>query len=188
MAKRDLDKPEIKPVVIGNVSKKKKGLLGGFIEEDGKTIMSEIRDEILIPTFKDIIFNSIKTGIEMLLWGESTGNYTRSGRNSGGRNYNQMYSNRNSGRSNVRRGNPHNRYEVEVIEFDNRADADAVLDVLADQIENYGVFSMADYYKAAGTDYEYTDENYGWYDMRGISIHRVGSCWTIDFPKASPLD
>ena len=50
-------------------------------------------------------------------------------------------------------------------------------------------YDVADYYKAAGTEYEYTDENYGWYDMRGIQIvHIRGGLWTIDFPKAVSLE
>ena len=47
--------------------------------------------------------------------------------------------------------------------------------------------------ETAGSNYEkanfkYTDDNYGWYTMEGISILHVPGGWTIDFPKPEPLN
>lgn len=188
MAKRDIDKPEVKPVVSGKVTKKSKGLLNGFIQEDAKTIASSIKEDIIVPTLKDVIFNTFKTSIEMLLWGESNSGYTsHNRRSSGNTNYNNMYTNRQV--TNRRQGSPRSRYEVAVVEFEQHLDAELVLESLEDQIDKYGCFSIADYYKASRQPYDYTDENYGWTDMRGIQIvHLRGGGWTIDFPKATPLE
>ena len=187
MATRDIEKPEVKPVVTGKVTKKKKGMLEGFIEEDAKTIASSIKDDVLIPTIKDLIANGFKMAIDMLLFGEASGTYTHYGaRKHGSTNYNNMYVNRQV--SAGHKVSPKSRYDVEVLTFEQRIDADMVLEALSDHMERYKCFSIADYYKTCKWPYEYTDDNYGWYTMQGISITHVPGGWTIDFPKPEPLN
>lgn len=187
MATQDIDKkPEVKPVVTGKVTKKNKGLLGSFIEEDAKTIASSIRDDVIVPTVKDLIANGFKMAIDMLLFGESNGGYSYHGPRRNGTNYNQMYVNRQVSSGN--KVKPKSRYDVEVLEFEQRIDAEMVLEALSDQMEKYQCFSIADYYKACKWPYEYTDDNYGWYTMQGISIVHVPGGWTIDFPRPEALN
>lgn len=191
MATHDIkSKPEpdkVKPVVTGKVSKKKKGFIEGFIEEDAKTIASSIKNDVLVPTIKDLIANGIKMGVDMLLFGESSGGYSYHGPRKGGTAYNQMYTNRQV----VSAGHkvqPRLRHDVEILTFDQRIDAELVLESLSDQMEKYHCFSIANYYQACKWPYEYTDDNYGWYTMEGISILHVPGGWTIDFPKPEPLN
>ena len=177
----------MQPVKLkGSVSKKQKGLLGGFIQEDAKTIGKSLVDDIIRPTIKDLIFNGFKTALEMALWGESSGNYTsHGGVRKGNTNYNGMYTNR---QSNIKKANPRSRGHVDILKFDEHMDADMVLESLSYHLEQYKCFSIADYYRACGYQYEYTDNNYGWYSMVGIQIvHLAGGGWTIDFPEAQPL-
>ncbi len=187
MAKREIDKPEMKPVVTGKVSKKSKGVFGGlFTKADlidvGKTFWEDNAKQKI----KAGIFEGIMTLTEAAIFGEVTGRFTS--RTTAGRIAYNTFSNRNA-TSNYRKGHFSSRTDVDEIVFDQRIDADSVLDALSEQVERYGCFTIADYYKACRQPYEYTDDNYGWYDMRGIQIvHMSGGGWTIDFPKAQPIE
>lgn len=188
MAKREMEKPEVKPVVSGNVKKKEKSIIESFVKEDAKTIVTEVKDEILIPTLRDMIFNGIKAGLEKAFYGESTGGYYRGGsgvRRAGSTNYNNMYSNYGPA---PKKANPKNRYEVETIIFDSMPDVDNVLECLEELMSRYGQFTIADYYRAAGVEFESTDYNYGWYSMSGIGAVKVRDGWSINFPKARPME
>lgn len=187
MATRDIDKkPEVKPVITGKVTKKDKGLLNGFIEEDAKTIASSIKNDILVPTIKDLIANGVKMAIDMLLFGESNGGYSYHGPRKGGTSYDKMYTNRATASTGIK-VTPKTRYDIDVLTFDQRIDAELVLESLSDHMETYKCFSIANYYQACGRPYVYTDDNYGWYTMQGISIVHVPGGWAIDFPKPEPL-
>lgn len=188
MAKRDIDnKPEVKPVVTGKVSKKSKGLFGGFIDKQdiidvGKTLW----EDNFLPDLKKGLFTGIMTLVEAAIYGEVTGRFSRTG---GRVNYNSFSSNRNTSNNNYKKGNYRSRYDVDEIVFDQRIDADSVLDAMSEQVERYGCFTIADYYQACRQPHEYTDNNYGWYDMRGIQIvHLAGGGWTIDFPKPQAIE
>lgn len=189
MAKREIERPDVKPVVSGSVKKKEKGIIESFVKEDAKTIVSEVKDEILIPTLRDMIFNGLRAGLEKLLYGESSGNYYRGGnggpRRAGSTNYNNMYSNYGPA---PKKANPRNRYEVETIIFDSMPDVDNVLECLEELMSRYQQFTIADYYRAAGVEFESTDYNYGWYSMTGIAPVKVRDGWTINFPKAVPME
>lgn len=189
MAKRELEKPDLKPVVTGEVKKKERGFFEGLIKEDAPAIGKEIRDDIIIPTLKDMIVNGFKSAIDMLFYGEPQQTYRyNGGRKAGNTNYNSMYSSNYGSGQQARKANP--RYNnVEPIEFSSRADADAVCENLDELVERYGQFSIADYYRLSGVPFESTDYNYGWYSMKGIGIVKSGAAWMIDFPtKPTPLD
>ena len=189
MAKREISQQEeIKPVVTGNVKKKEKGFFESFIQEDAKSIATEIRDEIIKPTIRDMIFNGFKAGLEKLLYGESTGSYYHGGysnyKKAGTTNYQAMYSNY----STPKKASPKSKYDVEPIIFDSMVDVDSVLVNLGELMERYQQISIADYYRLAGVDYERTDYNYGWLSMEGIKPIKAREGWTIDFPRARPLE
>lgn len=188
MAKRELDKPEVQPVVTGKVSKKTKGLFGGFIEKDDiKDIAVTVWEDNFKPDIKKGLFNGIMAMVEMAIFGEISGRFTRT---AGSRVAYNSFSNRNSnGITKYKKGYPRSRYDVEQFEFEEYLDADKVLDTLTDQIEKYDCFTVADYYRACKQPYEYTDDNYGWFSMEGIRIARLSNgLWTIDFSdKPQPI-
>ena len=56
-------------------------------------------------------------------------------------------------------------------------------------IETYGFVSVADLYDLVGKRCNYTDNNYGWTNIRNANIVRVsGGDYMIKMPKARPLD
>ena len=60
-----------------------------------------------------------------------------------------------------------------------------------DILENpkYGkVVRVADYFDLADAPGKYTDNKYGWADLRGSYVRRVGKEYVIELPRPIPLD
>ena len=59
-------------------------------------------------------------------------------------------------------------------------------------IDTYGMVSVADFYDLVGLQCNYTDNKYGWTDIRNASVVRVrdndGNGYLIKLPKIQPLN
>ena len=55
-------------------------------------------------------------------------------------------------------------------------------------IEHYGIVSVADLYDLVGITGSYTDNKYGWTDIRTAQVVRVRDGYKIKLPRAIPLD
>ena len=87
----------------------------------------------------------------------------------------------------------HLRYEHPYVEilFDNRGDAETVLQGLKDIGYTYGFASVADLYDIAGWKQSvYTDNKFGWFEERLYKAHimRVRNGYVIDLPRPLPID
>jgi hypothetical protein len=184
------DEKRIDPVVTGNVEVNEKA----SVWNDVADIFGGLWKDILRPSLKKTIVEFISTGAERAIYRDEDEDYYDRSYYRGRRDYNSI-SRRNSsqyrGSSNRSRsaGKPRSRYDVDEVIFDNYADAEAVIDVLTEQLDRYDQVSIGEYYSACDLSPESTDFNRGWYDLRGVEIVKAGrGQWTIDFPKAVPLD
>ena len=185
------EEKRIDPVVTGNVEVNE----GPSVLSDIKDIFGGLWSDVLKPALKDTAFEFISTGAKRAIFKDDDDDYYYRGSSYGHRrDYNSISRRRSSdyrGSSNRQRsaGAPRSRYEVDEVIFDNYADAEAVIDVLTEQLERYDQVSIGEYYSACDLSPVSTDFNRGWYDLRGIEIVKAGrGKWTIDFPKAVPLD
>lgn len=159
-----------------------------FISEDGKSVGDYILLDVLVPAIKKTISDIVTNGIDMILFGG-----TRSSNNSlpGTRvSYRTYYDSnqRNSGGYSRNRAVSSN-YTYDQIIFQNRGDADAVLNELNEIIRRYGFAKVADFNDLAGVNGSYTDNNYGWSDLRFATIQRQrDGGYLIDLPKPMPID
>lgn len=55
-------------------------------------------------------------------------------------------------------------------------------------IDTYGLASVADLYDLVGKTCEYTDNNYGWNDIRSAAVVRVRDGYLLKLPRALPLN
>ena len=55
-------------------------------------------------------------------------------------------------------------------------------------IATYGLVSVADLYDLVGIAGSYTDNKYGWTDIRNASVVRVRDGYVIKLPRALPLN
>lgn len=190
----NLGKKKVDKVVSGSVKTKKKSSLSKFadtfIEEDKDTVVGYLLSEVLIPSFKKMISDTIKTGIDKMLYGDAEVSRSNSpaSKISYSKYYNDKssYSSRSSSTAPV--ANRRDTYEYNNIVLETRGDAEAVLMGMDDIIAKYEIVSVADLYDLVGIAGSYTDYKYGWTDIRSARIERVRDGYVIRMPKALPLD
>lgn len=180
-----------RPKLHGKATRKKKGLGKRF----GETFLSEDRGDVgeylifdvLIPAAKDTLTDLVGRGLEMLLYGESRGysSRSRSGGRTGYHNYSK-YSQTERKRPQTTQRNRRTMNFDDIV-FDNRADAEQVLDYIIGRIEDYEVATIADFYDAAEITADYTDNKWGWYDLADAYVKRVRDGFIIVLPRPEQL-
>lgn len=180
---------KVEKVIAGTVKSKKKGELQKiadvFISEDVDKVKSYILMDVLIPAVKKAISDIVTNGIDMVLYGE-TG---RTKKNSPGSkvSYRSYYDKRDDRRDS---DSPRTRtgYSYDDIILDNRGEAEDVLAKMDELISTYDFASVADLYDLVGITGNYTDNKYGWTDIRIASVVRVREGYMLKLPKALPLN
>ena len=75
-----------------------------------------------------------------------------------------------------------------IIILESRGEAEDVLERMDELIATYQVVSVADFYDLVGVSGNYTDNKYGWTDIRNASVIHVRDGYMIKLPKALPLN
>lgn len=187
---------KVEKVITGTAKTKKKSgatkFADIFISEDVDNVKSYILLDVFIPAVKNIVSDVITNTIDMLFYGESgrRGRTSTASKISYNNSYRSYYDQRDSrgrdrdyGYSRTRTG-----YSYDEIILDNYGEADDVLDRMSEIIKEYGVVSVGDLYDLVGITGRYTDNSYGWDDIRSARIERVrGGGYLIKLPKALPI-
>ena len=184
---KPVQEKKIEKVVQGEVrSKKKSGLqkiTDAFVPDDVANVKSYIIEDIVVPAAKEILLDSVKAilGIN----GKNGNKQTPASRVS----YRQYYNN-DSRRNYSSGGNrSRNSYDFDDIVIDNRGEAEEVLDRMEEIIATYGLVSVADFYELVGVPSNYTDNNYGWSNLRNAYVDRLrDGGYIIKLPRAFQLD
>lgn len=189
-SKEEKQEKKIEKVVSGTVKPKKKSEIQKFadvfIQEDVNNVGSYILQDILVPAVKKAICDIVKNGIDMILYGETGGTKKKSpSSNVSYRSYYERDGERDRDRYASRNRNS---YSYDDIVIDNRGEAEEVLSRMDELIDTYGLASVADFYELVGVTGNYTDNKYGWTDIRNASVVRVRDGYIIKLPKALPLN
>lgn len=200
------EKPKKKVAVTGNVKRKKKSEFQKFKENilgnGDKSLKTYVVDEIMLPTiqrmFVDVVdsFNdAILDGIQMSLFGETMGSRSRGRRRIGMRRDYRGISERRSGygrnddyRTPRRRMETRSDYDFEELTFEKRADAQAVLEDMIDEVESSGMVTVGDLYEFAGMVPESTDYNYCWTSLRNARVVMDRDGFRLSLPYVKPVD
>ena len=182
------EKKDIKPVVTGKVSKKKnvtRKFTDTFISEDISNVKSYVIMDVLIPAAKKAISDIVTNGIDMLLYGETgRSNKKRS-------NVDYVSYSRYSDRDRDDRYSYRSRsagYSYDDIILETRSEAEDVLRGMDELIDRYEVVSVADLYELVGITGNYTDNKYGWTNIRNAEVVRVRDGYVLKLPKATPIN
>lgn len=178
---------KVEQVTKGKVKTKKKSgtnkFADVFISEDISNVKDYIIYDVLLPAAKKTISEIVSNGIDMILYGE-----TRSKSKSRGSkvSYSKYYEDRDDDyrRSSRRRAVG---YDYEDVILESRREAEEVLNRMEDLIDTYGVVSVADLYDLVGISGNYTDNKYGWTNLRSAGVERTRDGYLIYLPKVKPL-
>jgi len=202
--KKARQEPEVAPkkverVIEGEVVRRKKPLgkrfASFFISGDAKTVGDYLLLDVLLPAVKDTLADLMSQGVEKMLFGEARSTSRRTGTrpNSGSHiSYNRMSQQSNPYGRPEPRNQPSRRarasHDFDEIILPTRVEAEEVIDRLFDLVAKYETATVADLYELVGVTSAYTDDKWGWTDLRGAAAVRVRNGYLLDLPRPEPLD
>lgn len=173
---------KVEKIVSGSVkSKKKSGLqkiTNVFIPEDVDNVKSYVIEDIIVPAVKDIILDAVRAFLGIS--NNSGGKRVNGSKVSYGKYYESNQ--RDSRTTRASAG-----YDYDDIILDNRGEAEDVLASMDNLISQYGIVSVADLYDLVGVSCNYTDNKYGWDNIRTARVERVRDGYMIKMPRAKSL-
>ena len=176
----------VEKVVNGTAKTRKqsevKKFAGIFMPDEVGDVKTFIITDVVIPGLK----NAIADVVSIVLFGEAGLIGTQ--KNAGSKvSYQRYYDDprRDDRRNYNPRPRPVSGFEFDDIIFDNRGDADLVLDQLESAIANYGMASVLDLYDLAGlTCQNYMADKYGWTDIQSARVARTRDGYILQLPRA----
>ena len=185
---RSKERKDITPVVKARIKREStaRKVVGEIIREDARTVGETVLWDVIIPTVKNLISDTVTRGIESMLYGgdsrprskTSYSDYSGYSRPKGSRDHTSERRDRRSAR-------PAEPERNEII-FDSRSDANDVIDRMSDLIDQYGQASLADLNALIGASSNFIDDNWGWTDMGSFNVRQVrdGFLLTHDEPQS----
>ena len=186
---------KLKPLVKkGNVTKKKRTVLDKFKESflgESDNLGDYVLYDVLVPAFRDTI-SDMGFGIIERLFGNGRSRHTRSSNivRDRGRSYVSYNDSRRGTNRDDRRDfdrNSRARHDFDNVVFINKWEAEDVLAHLVDMIVEYGEATVRSFYELSNIEADYTDDNYGWTNLRDAYVDRTRNGYVIAFPPTRPL-
>lgn len=185
-----------KPIVTkGSVSKKKRTVLDKFKESflgESENLGDYIMYDVLVPAFRDTI-SDMGFGVIERLFGNGRSRHRGSSNISRDRGRSYVSYNNSSSRKDDRGNgrdldrNSRARHDFDNVVFTNKWEAEDVLSHLADLISEYGEATVRDFYEFSDIESAYTDDKYGWTNLRDAYVDRTRNGFIIAFPQTRPL-
>lgn len=152
-----------------------------FLADDAEDVKGYIFFDVIVPEIKNTILDASHKALEMLFFGsvsssKKSGPYVN-------------YSKSSLSSTTPRRSVSKQPKDFREFEYGTRSDAEEVLINMQDLIDEYGFASIADLYDLCGVVGNWTDNKYGWADLRSAKVSmKRGGGYVIDFPRAEQLD
>lgn len=192
------DKPKQEKVISGEVVQRKKGLWEKiketFTGDDLHSVGNFIMFDVVLPAAKQMISDAVSQGVERTLFGESARRANRPSMGSRYTNYSSYSKPSVVGRA-AEPDAPRSissraraAHDFDEIVLGSRGEAEEVLDRLTDLVSNYDVATVSDLYDLVGITGSFTDDKWGWYDLRGSSIRPVRGGYLLILPKTAPIE
>lgn len=157
-----------------------------FVRDDLNKVKEFAITDVIIPAIKKSISDIVKTGIDMILYHGETGSSSRIYPDSSKVSYRSYYDSAPARRTSY--SDRRNAYYCDERIFDTRGEAEAKLAQLDDIMARYHLVRVADYCEIVGITGTYTDNDYGWTDLRTAEVVRVREGYIIRMPRALPID
>lgn len=187
-------KPEknIEKVTSGEVIQRKKPAGSKFKDvftgEDARSVGSYILFDVFIPALKSMLADATSQGVERILFGDARRGANSSGGRQGYTSYNKMYGSKPSNNTRELSSRARATHNFGEVILTSRGEAEEVLDRLTALIDTYSVATVSDLYDLVGITGSFTDDKWGWFDLRGSGINRVREGYLINLPQTQPID
>lgn len=187
---------KVEKVIQGSGTKQKRGIgkrfIDIFIDENVSDVKTYLFYDVLVPAIKENFADLVNSAVNLLLFGEVA---RRSARRQGGNgtgskiNYGGYFNSNQRPERLPRYERSRVAHNFDDVYFNTRGEAELVLDGMMDILSDYKQVTVADFYDLAGVSTEFTDNKYGWTDLRGTSIKGSPSRgYWIELPKCVALD
>jgi len=199
--KSEEPRKKVEQIVEGEVVRRKKPMgkrvAETFIGTDAKSVWAFVAVDVLVPAAKDMIADAVSQGVERMIYGESTNRSRRGSRrpNDPYVSYNRYSSRRPGPRDPRDREEPRMsrrakaQHDFDEIILPTRVEANEVIDRMFDLVSKYEVATVADLYDLVGISGSYTDDKWGWYELRGADVTRTRhGGYLLNLPRPEPLD
>jgi hypothetical protein len=191
---REAREPRVKPITDGELPTRRRPLgkrfAETFIQGDARSVREAVFWGLVIPKVKDVFLDAAWESLQVMLFGSS-----RSGRSTSGSS-SYRYEARHSpdrvlrpdrDRSSMSRS-ARASHDFREILWETRVQAEEALDVMEAAIDQFDMVSVADLYDLAGQKAEFTDQDFGWTDLRDSVVRKVRGGYIIDMPRPHPLE
>lgn len=182
---------KIEKIVTGNVTIKKKSAFAKirdmFIAEDADKVGNYIMMDVLVPSIKRAIVDIIKSSADMIFGTKGSQKSNGATYTYGGTPY-VSYSSQSNKQKSESINAAKSQYEVGDFIFENRKDAEDVLDKLDEIISAYGQASVADLCEMVNAPYDFVANKYGWKNIHDAVPIRVPDGYSLRLPKSMPLE
>lgn len=184
------EKKTPKKVTTGKVIRRKKKAPSN-IERSMKRAWGYICTDVLGPALRDMLFESVTSGAQHMIYQDEEARYSRPasrGRSVGNHrtNYNKVV-NRSASRPEPERRVSRTSIQVDDIIIASRDEADEIIATLRAEQEQYEVARVSSLYSMAGITPTFTDEKWGWYDLRGATLRRVRDGFLLVLPEPEAI-
>ena len=186
------EKKKVHKVVASGVKTKKKSEvrkgLDTFLSEDLENIKDYVKNDVIIPTLKNTIWDAFTNTLDIILF-KGAGHAGRRGNNSSRVpyvSYNKIAGGAPSGRPATEQKRA--AFSLDDIIFTTKSDADEVLNQMNALLREYRIATVQDLYDMVGMTCDYTCQNYGWTNLNNARVLRSRDGYMLDLPRALPID
>ena len=161
-----------------------------FIEADVKTVTRNVLADVIFPAFKNLVVDAGTEAIRRMVFGERAARVGRYGMGPKVTMYNDPI-NRNYRDPRTSPPGPaagsRRRNRNEFI-LSSKDEANRVLEQMSNVVDVYQAVSVADLNELVGVPSNYTDQKWGWPDLRGVDVIQVHGGYLIDLPDPQAID
>lgn len=187
--KPEPEKKRTEKVVTEPVIQRKKNLRDRFrttfLSEDSHSVWTYVVMDVLVPAAKNMVSDAVSQGIERLMFGD-TRPRPAAGARSSYTSYNRMSQPFERAREPLSR-RARATHDFNDIILSSRGEAEDVLDGLRNLISQYDVATVSDLYDLVGLTGEFTDDKWGWLDLRTASIRAIRGGYILNLPRTNPI-
>ena len=160
-----------------------------FITDDVGSVRNFLIFDVIIPSIKETVSESVSKGLDMMLFGDARQYDSGKKSNSPYISYNNYSNNRKEQRREPSRDLERKNYsDYETLIFKDRGKAEACIRDMTDILYDYKEVTVADLYSILEMTGQFTDNYYGWTNLSTAKAVRVRGGYILDLPKPIHLE